>query len=63
MSLASLIDKLRSLFTRQPALHEIVVHDPAAQEPHDLDDPFFDQEVQQRVASVIARGATRPPRD
>lgn len=63
MNLPALIGKLRSLFTGRPALHEIIVHDPAAQEPHDLDDPFFDQEVQQRVASVIAKGAKPPTRD
>ena len=37
-----------------PALPEVIVHDPAAQRAHDLDDPFFDDEVQTRIADVIA---------
>jgi hypothetical protein len=28
---------------RQPAKPAVVVHDPAASKPHDLDDPFFDR--------------------
>lgn len=36
------------------AAPETVVHDPAAQRPHDLDDPFFDQKVQKRFADVIS---------
>ncbi len=31
-----------------------VLHDPAARRPHNLDDPFFDADVQARVADVIA---------
>ena len=26
-----------------PAAPQVVVHDPAAQQAHDLDDPFFDE--------------------
>jgi len=33
---------------------EIIVHDPEAKLPHDLDDPFFDRKVQSRMAAVIA---------
>lgn len=32
----------------------VIVHDPAAEAPHDLDDPFFDRGVQARMADVIA---------
>jgi len=32
----------------------VIVHDPAAQRAHDLDDPFFDDKVQTRIADVIA---------
>jgi hypothetical protein len=35
-----------------------MIHDPAASRPHDLDDPFFDPNVQKRVADIIA-GAAR----
>jgi len=31
-----------------------VLHDPALRRPHDLDDPFFDPEVQLRIGAVIA---------
>ena len=33
---------------------EVIVHDPGAQRPHDLDDPFFDSKTQSRMAGVIA---------
>jgi len=33
---------------------DAVVHDPAAQRPHDLDDPYFDPKIQKRFADVIA---------
>jgi hypothetical protein len=33
---------------------DVVLHDPAAQGPHDLDDPYFDETVQKRFADVIA---------
>ena len=38
---------------------EPLVHDPAAQRPHDLDDPFFDATVQKRVGRVIADAMER----
>jgi hypothetical protein len=31
-----------------------VLHDPAAQRAHDLDDPYFDEKVQMRIAKIIA---------
>jgi len=37
-----------------PEHPEVIVHDPAAHAPHDLDDPFFDSKVQSRIADVIA---------
>jgi len=37
-----------------PALPEVTVHDLAARRAHDLDDPFFDDEVQTRIGDVIA---------
>ena len=39
---------------RVPASPEVIVHDPGAERPHDLDDPFFDPKVQSRMAGVIA---------
>jgi len=44
---------------REPAAPEVIIHDPGAAEPHDLDDPFFDPEVQARMAAVIANYAKR----
>jgi hypothetical protein len=32
----------------------VVLHDPAAQQPRDLDDPFFDDKEQKRMANVIS---------
>lgn len=40
-------------FMSRPA-PEVILHDPAASRPHDLDDPFFDPNVQKRVAEIIA---------
>lgn len=37
----------------------VVLHDPAAQRPHDLDDPFFDPKVQARIAEAITNAAQK----
>ena len=37
----------------------VIVHDPASQGPHDLDNPFHDPGVQTRIAGVIAENAAR----
>ena len=53
----SLSQAVRRLWTGKPAASDsprVIVHDPAAQAPHDLDDPFFDRAVQERMAEVIA---------
>jgi len=42
-----------------PAKPDVLVHDPAAQRPHDLDDPFFDLKVQARIANVIAHAGQK----
>jgi hypothetical protein len=43
----------------RPTVQKVVLHDPAARRPHDLDDPFFDENVQIRMADVIADAAER----
>ncbi len=35
----------------------VVVHDPAAQRAHDLDDPFFDEKVQKRIGGMIGHAS------
>jgi hypothetical protein len=40
---------------------KVVVHDPAASGPHDLDDPFYDAKIQSRLGDMIARGARKEP--
>jgi hypothetical protein len=57
--LSQSLEKLWSWLTRPvevPPAHipDIIVHDPAARRAHDLDDPFFDDKVQARMADVIA---------
>ena len=37
----------------------VVVHDPARELAHNLDDPFFDASVQRRIADVIAHTGNR----
>jgi hypothetical protein len=38
---------------------DVIVHDPGAMRAHDLDDPFFDDDVQARMADVIAGHAQK----
>jgi hypothetical protein len=64
--MASLAQTVRNFWfavTGQPARGapppEVILHDPGAQRPHDLDDPFFDPEVQSRIAGVIANSAKK----
>jgi hypothetical protein len=38
----------------EPAAPEVTVYNPAARLAHDLDDPFFDENIQIRVAETIA---------
>jgi hypothetical protein len=35
----------------------VTIHDPDASKPHDLDDPFLDPKVRERVGAVIADAA------
>jgi hypothetical protein len=37
----------------------VVLHDPGSQKPHNLDDPYFDNKVQERIADVISRAAQK----
>jgi hypothetical protein len=43
----------------EAALPPVIIHDPAAQRPHDLDDPFFDAKIQTRMADVIAHAGQK----
>ncbi len=59
--MTSLTQSVRSLWAkviapgdRTPHTPEVIVHDPAKDRAHDLDDPFFDDKVQTRIADVIA---------
>lgn len=59
--MAGLTHALRNLWARligpadaKPQVPPVVVHDPAAQRAHDLDDPFFDDKVQTRIGDAIA---------
>ena len=38
---------------------DIVIHDPGASKPHDLDDPFFDAKVRERVGAIVAKAALK----
>lgn len=65
--MAGFAQTLRDLWgtiTGQPAARKaaspgVIVHDPDAERPHDLDDPFFDSQVQSRIAGVIASNAKK----
>jgi hypothetical protein len=43
----------------RPAQPGVVVHDPDVSKPHDLDDPFFDKDVRDRVGATIADATRR----
>jgi len=65
--MAHLVQTVRDLWLamtgqQQPARQaapEVIVHDPDAERPHDLDDPFLDPKVQSRIAGVIADNAAK----
>jgi hypothetical protein len=46
---------------RPPSLpaDTVIVHDPDAKRPHDLDDPFVDPRAQARMANAIAEAAQK----
>jgi hypothetical protein len=44
---------------RSQAPKDVIVHDPGAERPHDLDDPFLDPTVQSRIGGVIASKAAK----
>ena len=44
---------------QEPAVPEVVIYDPAGQKAHDLDDPFFNDNVQSRMAEFIAATGNR----
>jgi hypothetical protein len=39
----------------------VVFHDPGSLKPRNLDDPFFDNKVQERIAEVISSAAQKKP--
>jgi len=49
----NLFSKLFRRVTKQSE-SEVTVHDPASVEPHDLDNPFFDEDVQERIGTAIS---------
>ena len=65
--MARLVQRVRNFWcamtgqrsARQAPLPEVIVHDPDAERPHDLDDPFLDPKVQSRIAGVIADNAAK----
>jgi hypothetical protein len=37
----------------------VILHDPDARRPQDLDDPFLDQKVKERIAETIAKSVRK----
>lgn len=52
----NIFSKFMALFQEPPP--QVVVHDPKASEPRNLDDTFFDDEAKERVGKVIAKSKT-----
>jgi hypothetical protein len=42
-----------------PSRPDLIIHDPDSSKAHDLDDPFFDRKVQERVGATIADAARK----
>jgi hypothetical protein len=62
--MAGLIHKVRKLWKAvagpgKLAQPEVTVFDPDAERAHDLDDPFYDDQVRSRIAGVIASTGNR----
>ena len=59
-SISSIFKKWRgAIFGRPPARRAVTIHDPDASKPHDLDDAFFDENVRERVGTIIAEAARK----
>jgi hypothetical protein len=56
-SLSLLGHRLWGTLSKRERPPVVVEHNPAADRPHDLDDPFFDVKVQRRVAEALAAAA------
>jgi hypothetical protein len=54
--LARAFEEMRNAIFRGAPLRgpEVIVYDPSAQKPKDLDDPFIDPKSQERVGKLIA---------
>ena len=58
--ISSIFEKWRPLLHgRWSSSPAVIIHDPGASKPHDLDDPFFDKRVQELVGTTIANAARK----
>ena len=56
----SVLQKLWFVIVGQaPSQHGVIVHDPDSSKPHDLDDPFFDRKVQERIGAAISNAVQK----
>ena len=53
--------KMWALLRGGAVVPELVIHDPEATRPHDLDNPLFDRKVQERFGAEIAKAARKRP--
>jgi hypothetical protein len=59
-SILAIFQKLWSVIVGpRPLRLGVVIHDPDSSKPHDLDDPFFDPKVRERVGAMIANAALK----
>jgi hypothetical protein len=54
----NIFSKFMALFQEPAPAPQVVVHDPKASEPRNLDDTFFDEEAKERVGKAIANSKT-----
>lgn len=59
-SILPIFQKLWSVIIgTRPSRPGVIIHDPDSSKPHDLDDPFFDRKVRERVGAIIANAARK----
>jgi hypothetical protein len=59
-STSSVLGKLWSAIAgHRPVQHGVIIHDPDSSRPHDLDDPFFDRKIQERMGAAISRAVRK----
>jgi len=61
-ALSNRLARFGAVLGRKQSATNLIVHDPAESRPHDLDNPYFDQNIQGRIGATIAHATRKEPR-